>query len=118
VICWIALALGMTLLWPPDALADLANDFCCWATAATLQVPGASVQTETTCAAPFCSLLVRVTQPPQAATLVGSCPRAMQRLTASAIRPSAPDDRAALLIPGWQFRRRAAAAPRAPSACA
>jgi hypothetical protein len=115
-ICWIAIGLVAAMHWPMDALVEHAGDFYCWVAAVTLNDPGESAKEDVSHEMPAILLGRRVGNPVRTASAMGDLPRAMKSHAIPAIQPWQPDGEMCCLLQSWQFSRRMALAPRAPSA--
>jgi hypothetical protein len=118
VCCWIAFGLVAAIHWSLDAPGDLANDFYCWATAVTMHDPGVPVKHESASAVTARRVGCRASHPMPIVTAECGFPRAMCGHAIPAIPLSQMDGEISFLVQSWQFSRRTALAPRAPSPCA
>jgi hypothetical protein len=116
-VCGIALWLIGAMHCPLEAMGILPNDFCCWTTSAATDDPGES--TKSVCSyeksvCPWNSRAGDTTLAPIAIAL-SVVPPSMRPPSITVLESAIPGGEVSLLPQSWQFRWRAARAPRAPT---
>jgi hypothetical protein len=118
VIVWITFGLVALGHGPLDALGGFAESLSCLAGVAVMGNSGGPVQADDSCGESACRLINRT----KSIAPVPIARFGFSRLTRwpmiPAIKQKKPDGELSFLLSNWQFLRRAALAPRAPSSLA
>lgn len=115
VIMWIAFGLVAVMHGPLDALGDLAGSFSCLAGVAVMGDSEESVKSVAPLGVPACPLMRRTGNLPLVILAKSAFPRLKCRPANVAIKQKLPGGELSFLLANWQFWRRTALAPRAPS---
>ena len=115
VIIWIAFGLAAMMHAPVEALGDFADGLSCMAGVAVMGHSGESATPQALHGLPACRLISRMGILPLVPIAKSGFHRSKPRLSIPVIKQKMPGDELGLLLANWQFLRRTALAPRAPS---